>query len=545
MAEDQWVILYDFDNIKADPNVVAEAVRERGRIVLARAYGDAMRDQKFREVFMEANVEIIDRPRLNRADHRGNDIRMAIDAVEFALRHPNVTHFALVTGDTDFIPLVNRLKLYGMYVTIVGSKKNTSPKIIQACDDYLCYEDLVREEVLISDDFQSNALAIYKRAIEAIRQQGGPANPTRVHKMIARIDQNFRWRDGGFLEFTDFLTWVQGQVARDESPAAGDQPGDLSGREIHAFNLLLRALDRLQEDQRDTTPALVEEQMRALDAGFGPGALGLPDFGALFARMAETGKVQQGKTFVRLEPEFAWRRGLKRLQITPHPDLMDAFLQAFEKETGAIGEGETPTLGEMAGRVRRVMRVSNQKVNDLVRVVKFSGALEPLTGEGYVTFHMPYRLLAGGEDLRARVLQAYLRKLARVRPFRRADLPFLAELLLGSRADAAQARLLELAREMAREGLLKDTRTTFHDVPRALGPEGTPPPAADAPAPAAPASAPAPAEAAAKAAPKRGRKGKAADAQVAQAEAPMVVEAKAAAKRKRSRRRKTDAEAAG
>ncbi len=477
MAEEQWVILYDFDNIKADPNVVAEAVRERGRVVLARAYGDAMRDQKYREVFLDANVEIIDRPRLNKADHRGNDIRMAIDAVEFALRHPNVTHFALVTGDTDFIPLVNRLKLYGMYVTVVGSRRNTSPKIIQACDTYLCYEDLVREEVLISDDFQSDAVALYRRVIEALKEQGGVLNPARVQRTLARIDPNFRWRDGGFLEFGDFLTWVRGQVDREETGAI-DEPGELNGKEIHGFNLLLRALDKLRDDDVPPTPAKVREQMAALDPSFDEAHLGFESFAAFLERMAGSGKVMHGKTFVRLEPEFGWRRGLKRLQITPQPALLDAFLAAFEARTLEAGD-ERPTLGEMASRVKKALKASNQKVNDLVRAVKFSGAVLPLEGEGFVTFHLPYRLVASGDDLKRRVLKAYLRKLARFQAFKRADLALFALMLLGDDREEHQQQLYELAREMVGEGLLAATRTTFSYTKRRQPDERTSDEAAD------------------------------------------------------------------
>jgi|GEM_PF-2721945 len=475
MAEEQWVILYDFDNLKADPTVVTEAIRERGRIVFARAYGDAMRDQKYREVFLEANVEIIDRPRLNKADHRGNDIRMAIDAVEFALRHPNVTHFALVTGDTDFIPLVNRLKLYGMYVTIVGSRRNTSPKIIQACDTYLCYEDLVREEVLTSDDFQSDALALYRKAVDALREQGGPTSPARVQRMLARIDPSFRWRDGGFLEFSEFLTWVKGQLDREESVAV-DEPGELNGKEIHAFNLLLRALDKLREDDVAATPIHVREQMVGLDPSFDEALMGFASFAAFLDRMGEAGNVVHGKTFVRLEPEFGWRRGLKRLQITPQPALLDAFLKAFETRTvEAEAAEERPTLGEMASRVKKAVKASNQKVNDLVRAVKFSGAVLPLEGEGYVTFHLPYRLVASGDDLKRRVLKGYLRKLARVQSFKRTDLALFASMLQGDDREEHQQLLHDLAREMVKEGLLKATKTTFSYVKR-----GTPEPESDA-----------------------------------------------------------------
>lgn len=464
MADEQWVILYDFDNLKADPTVVTEAIRERGRIVFARAYGDAMRDQKYREIFLEANVEIIDRPRLNKADHRGNDIRMAIDAVEFALRHPNVTHFALVTGDTDFIPLVNRLKLYGMYVTIVGSRRNTSPKIIQACDTYLCYEDLVREEVLISDDFQSDAVALYRRALEALKEQGGAVSPARVQRLVGRIDPNFRWRDGGFVEFFDFLAWVRVQVDRDEA-ASVDESGELNGKEIHGFNLLLRTLDKLRDDGLAATPARVREHMAGLDPSFDEANLGFASFTDFLERMAESGKVLHGKTFVRLEPEFGWRRGMKRLQITPQPALLDAFLLAFEARTREAGD-DRPTLGEMASRVKKAVKSSNQKVNDLVRAVKFSGALEPLEGEGFVTFHMPYRLMASGDDLKRRVLKGYLRKLARVQSFKRADLALFASMLLGDDREEHQQLLCDLAREMVTEGLLTATKTTFSYVKR-------------------------------------------------------------------------------
>ena len=465
-AEDQWVILFDFDNIKADPNVVVEAVRERGRVVLARAYGDAIRDQKFREVFLKANVEIIDRPRLNRADHRGNDIRMAIDAVEIALRHPNVTHFALVTGDPAFIPLVNRLMLYGQYVAVIGSKKNTSPKIIQASDLYLCYEDLVKQEALISDDFQTTAVALYRKAQQAVRAQGGPANANRIRKMIGRIDATFSWSEAGFMEFSDFLTWVESEAERlDERQEP--RPGELQGREIHTFNLLLRALDKLRDEKIKATPARVRACVLELDPSFDEERMGFDSFERFLARMCETHKIQAGKTFVRLEPEFGWRRGLKKAQVTPHPRHLDAFLRIFEEQVTNLDEADTPSVGDMAGRVKRVLRVSNQKVTDMVRIVKASGALQPLSGDDYVTFNLPFRLSVFGEELRRLVLKGYLRRLAAIQSFKRTDFPLIARMLLGADGKEELALILSLSKEMVAEGRLGESGWTFSYTKRA------------------------------------------------------------------------------
>src|ERR1700758_3477866 len=80
-----------------------------------------------------------------RGDKNGGDINLALDALEMAFTHPHVNAFAIVSGDSDFIPLVNKLKEYGKTVFVVGGKAFTSTILQQNCHEFISFESLMTD----------------------------------------------------------------------------------------------------------------------------------------------------------------------------------------------------------------------------------------------------------------------------------------------------------------------------------------------------------------------------------------------------------------
>lgn len=159
-------VFVDYDNIeigvkstlRRDFHVapVLDALKERGVIVAKFAYANWGRQEGATRQMAENAVQMVQRIPSPRGDKNGADINLALDALEMAFTHPHVNAFAIVSGDSDFIPLVNKLREYGKTVFVVGGKAFTSTILQQNCHEFISYEGLL-------DDMPSEAKKEFPR----------------------------------------------------------------------------------------------------------------------------------------------------------------------------------------------------------------------------------------------------------------------------------------------------------------------------------------------------------------------------------------------
>jgi uncharacterized LabA/DUF88 family protein len=154
-VEQRLSIFIDFENIalgardakykKFDIHLVLQRLIEKGRIVYKKAYADWTRYSEYKREFHEAAIELIDIPQRNYTGKNSADIRMVVDAMDLANSKTHITTFVICSGDSDFSPLVSKLKENDKSVIGVGVKNSTSELLITNCDEFIFYEDLVRE----------------------------------------------------------------------------------------------------------------------------------------------------------------------------------------------------------------------------------------------------------------------------------------------------------------------------------------------------------------------------------------------------------------
>jgi uncharacterized protein (TIGR00288 family) len=156
VSVDQRLALFiDFENIalgvrdaqykKFDINLVLQRLIEKGRIVFKKAYADWTRYSDYKREFHEAAIELIDIPQRNYTGKNSADIRMVVDAMDLVASKGHITTFVILSGDSDFSPLVSKLKENDKGVIGVGVKNSTSNLLISNCDEFIFYEDLVRD----------------------------------------------------------------------------------------------------------------------------------------------------------------------------------------------------------------------------------------------------------------------------------------------------------------------------------------------------------------------------------------------------------------
>ncbi|WP_290874651.1 NYN domain-containing protein, partial [Aquabacterium sp.] len=145
----------DFENValgvrdanyeKFDIKRVLERLLLKGSIVVKKAYCDWERYKGFKAAMHEANFELIEIPHVRQSGKNSADIRLVVDALDLCYTKSHVNTFVIISGDSDFSPLVSKLRENAKYVIGVGVKQSTSDLLIANCDEFIFYDDLVRE----------------------------------------------------------------------------------------------------------------------------------------------------------------------------------------------------------------------------------------------------------------------------------------------------------------------------------------------------------------------------------------------------------------
>jgi len=146
----------DFENValgvadakyaKFDIDKVLERLLLKGSIVVKKAYCDWDRYKSFKGAMHEASFELIEIPHVRMSGKNSADIRMVVDALDLCYTKSHVDTFVIISGDSDFSPLVSKLRENNKTVIGVGVKNSTSDLLIANCDEFIFYDDLVREK---------------------------------------------------------------------------------------------------------------------------------------------------------------------------------------------------------------------------------------------------------------------------------------------------------------------------------------------------------------------------------------------------------------
>jgi uncharacterized protein (TIGR00288 family) len=131
---------------KFDIKKVLERLLLKGSIIVKKAYCDWARYKDAKKPMHEAAFELIEIPHVRQSGKNSADIRMVVDALDLCYTKSHVTTFVLITGDSDFSPLVSKLRENAKTVIGVGVKNSASDLLISNCDEFIYYDDLVREQ---------------------------------------------------------------------------------------------------------------------------------------------------------------------------------------------------------------------------------------------------------------------------------------------------------------------------------------------------------------------------------------------------------------
>jgi len=218
-----------------DVGKVLERLLLKGDIVVKKAYCDFERYKDFKRGLHEAAFELIEIPHVRQSGKNSADIRMVVDALDLCYTKGHVDTFVIISGDSDFSPLVSKLRENDKTVIGVGVKNSTSDLFINNCDEFIYYDDLVRKEPskarrrttaaatatpAVNGEKNSDnkgpdrteALDLVVETFEAVAEERGENEPiwgSMIKQAIKRRHPGFNERAHGFRSFNDLLAEAQ------------------------------------------------------------------------------------------------------------------------------------------------------------------------------------------------------------------------------------------------------------------------------------------------------------------------------------------------
>ena len=216
-----------------DVEKVIERLLLKGHIVVKKAYCDFERYKEFKRSLHEAAFELIEIPHVRQSGKNSADIRMVVDALDLCYTKGHVDTFVIISGDSDFSPLVSKLRENAKTVIGVGVKNSTSDLFINNCDEFIYYDDLVRREsrtrrrgsaqatpaassatppVENKGPDPKEALELVVGTLEAVTEERGENEPiwgSMIKQTLKRRHPGFNERAYGFRSFNDLLADAQ------------------------------------------------------------------------------------------------------------------------------------------------------------------------------------------------------------------------------------------------------------------------------------------------------------------------------------------------
>ncbi|MBW6469539.1 MAG: NYN domain-containing protein [Coriobacteriia bacterium] len=199
-----------------DMKIVLERLVEKGKIVAKRAYADWARFQEYVTPLHELGIELMEIPERKMTGKNSADIRLVVDAMELSYAKEHIDTFVIVSGDSDFTPLVGKLKENGKTVIGLGMKESTSDLLAANCDEFIYYEDLTTTGTAaptIGDKVPKAKRPAFKLLFETIealqRENVDVLHSSMVKDTMKRKQPSFAESSYGYRSFTQMLEDAQ------------------------------------------------------------------------------------------------------------------------------------------------------------------------------------------------------------------------------------------------------------------------------------------------------------------------------------------------
>ena len=219
--ENNIALFVDFDNIaigiretkfgRVKIKLVLERLLEKGNVIIKKAYADWSRYQEYKDEFHECAIELIEIPKSYMTGKNSGDIRLVVDAMDLCHTKDHLDTFAIVSGDSDFSPLVSKLRENNKRVIGIGIKHSSSNLLIDNCDEFIFYDDLEKEIVApnVPDNLPKGKAKTFRILVTTmqalLRENKEVLYSSMIKQTMKRLNPTFDEGALGYSSFSHFL----------------------------------------------------------------------------------------------------------------------------------------------------------------------------------------------------------------------------------------------------------------------------------------------------------------------------------------------------
>jgi len=402
----------DCDNIVAsvkqayiadfDIEIILGRLKEKGRVIVKKAYADWQRHIEYRRDMQDAGVELIELPSRGKSDKNATDIKLAVDAMGILFEREYIDTFVIVSGDSDFSALVSKLKEFGKKVIGVGVRLATSDLLVELCDEFIFYEELPGVQLMNKPAAKpkkldvTEAYELLEEAASVLNSEGTGAMSSRVKDLIIRKKSSFSERRYGFPDFSAFLESAEkrGLVQLLTHPTGG-------------YLVNIKRSDQISPEK---------------------------------SAMPDVSQYQSQLNRLSLRPQSAEVRG----------QIVRDMVELLSNWKSDNGKSTTRNLIQhLADNYRQQeVEISKNMIQDIVRALMPAGCLLGASGQPPMSYGEPIRINLGADELLATCNKLYIWYLAQSfpAPF---NLQALSEILFGAANQTDKVK--ELIEQLVRE----------------------------------------------------------------------------------------------
>ena len=222
-AEHTLAVFIDFENLALgfkgkkknlfNVETILARLVEKGKVIAKKAYADWSAYSQYKQQLHAAAIEMIEIPKRGMTGKNSADIRLCVDAMDMSYSKEHIDSFVIVSGDSDFSPLVSKLKENGKRVIGIGMRESTSPLLSNNCDEFIFYEDLLQASEMtpppLADDMSINkkdAFALLFDSITALmRENKETLWSSMIKQTMQRKKPSFNESSLGYRSFSEML----------------------------------------------------------------------------------------------------------------------------------------------------------------------------------------------------------------------------------------------------------------------------------------------------------------------------------------------------
>lgn len=195
-----------------DVKLILERLVEKGKVIVKRAYADWGRFDKYREVMHDSGVQMMEIPERGKTGKNHADIQLCVDAMDLCYSKDHIDTFVIVSGDSDFTPLVSKLKENGKSVIGLGMKDATSDLLASSCDEFIYYDDLIQgpsapvAPMAAVPKAKRPAIQLLVESVQALQRENKDVMlASMVKDTMRRKQPQFTEASYGYRSFSEFL----------------------------------------------------------------------------------------------------------------------------------------------------------------------------------------------------------------------------------------------------------------------------------------------------------------------------------------------------